>query len=277
MKRKNIILTWILWSFFLSSSTFASVDNANYLAWKGIISDKSKNVSEYRLNNNILRQEVAVIALWVHGWSKLNYCSGIFRDVSNIKPNTWACQTIEALEKYDIISDDNLYFNPEKNITKAEVLWMLVKAAFNDEYESVKWAWNWQKQVVDFAVSKGIISNFTDYNSKATRSFVFDTWANILKYKNWEKIVQTNNQNTNSKKIVSNQITKEEAKNIALKNAWLSENQTSWLIIKNDYERWILFYEIEFFQKNTTKKWEYKISSINWQIVEYDIDYNDFD
>ena len=182
MNKKNIVLTWILGSFLFTSSSFASVENANFLSSRWIISNKSRNVSEYRLNSNILRQEAAVVALGIFWWKTENFCKWIFWDVSESKPNSWACRTIEALEKYDIISDDNVYFRPEAKITKAEVLWMLIEAWLDKEYDydrkNSHIKWNWQKQVVDFAVSKGIVKNFSDYNSFATRDFVFNISAN---------------------------------------------------------------------------------------------------
>lgn len=382
MKKKIIVVATLLWfsSVLLLNNTFASVENANYLAEKWIIVNKSKNPSEYRLNKNILRQEVAVVALWIHGWVVENNCRWVFRDVSATKPNSWACKTIEALAKYDIISDDNAYFRPEANITKSEALWMLIEAGLDNEYDfdedNVYYKGNWQKQVVDFAVSKWIVSRFSDYNTLATRDFIFDVWANILRYKeknfssqnsnnNQEnsifnvnnldrynsnnntnlnnnqkeisseyaksialkaanlresettrmhtkidyddgrkyfevefyeantnkkfdykidaitgKIVEfdidqkkiKNNQNYNSNNNLNNKISQNQAKNIALKNAWLNENQTHWVYIKNDYENWKLYYEVEFYQLNTRKKFEYKIDSTNGNIVESEID-----
>lgn len=268
MKIKNFLIAWVSF-FLLTNLSFASIESANYLSWKWIIVNKSSNPSEYRLKNNILRQEAAVIALSVHWWNKTDYCSGIFRDVYNSPKNSWACGTIEALADYDIVSDDNLYFYPMRNITKAEIVGMLVKAWFDDEYDYKRGYWSWQEQVVDFAVSKGIVRNFRDYNSLATREFVFEVWANILKYKSWENTINYNNNKTNNNQ---SKITTLQAKNIALKSAWLSENQIFGFRIENDYEYGKLFYEIEFFQNNSRKKFEYKIDSTNWQVIEYDID-----
>ena len=109
MKNRNLTILWaatILWAS-LFSSTFASLENANYLAKKWIIVDKSSNPREYNLNSNILRQEIAVVALGVFWGTTKSYCSWKFYDVSVTVPNSWACKTIEALENYDIISDDN--------------------------------------------------------------------------------------------------------------------------------------------------------------------------
>lgn len=112
------------------------------LAKKWIIVNKSSNPREYNLNNNILRQEIAVVALGVFWGTTKSYCSWKFYDVSATVPNSWACKTIEALEDYDIISDDNVYFRPQARVTKAEAVAMLVKAGLNKEYNFNPYAWS---------------------------------------------------------------------------------------------------------------------------------------
>jgi hypothetical protein len=73
----------------------------------------------------------------------------------------------------------NEYFNPERNISKAEAIGMVVKAAFGNEYAyDASLSTSWQQQVVAFAVSKGIIASFSDYDTAATRGFIFEGGAN---------------------------------------------------------------------------------------------------
>lgn len=71
MKNRSLTILWavaVLSIFpFNVNNSFASVENANYLAQKGIIVDKSAKPSEYNLKNNILRQEIAVVALGIYG------------------------------------------------------------------------------------------------------------------------------------------------------------------------------------------------------------------
>ncbi|MFC1797706.1 hypothetical protein ACFLY2_00520 [Patescibacteria group bacterium] len=64
---------------------------------------------------------------------------------------------------------------PEEKATKAEAVAMMVKAAYGDtySYDSTN-SDSWMKQVVDFAASKGIVSNFTNYDTPATRGFLFE-------------------------------------------------------------------------------------------------------
>jgi hypothetical protein len=58
---------------------------------------------------------------------------------------------------------------------------MMVKAAFGAEYsyDSNNSA-SWQEQVVAFAASKGVVSSFSDYNTAATRGFVFEAGNNSI-------------------------------------------------------------------------------------------------
>lgn len=91
-----------------------------------------------------------------------------------------------------------------------------------------------------------------------------------IKQDNKVKVEEKNMNNIDNQKT----FTKEEIKNIVLKHSWLSEKQVYWIVIKEDYEYWKLFYEVDFFENNTNKKFEYKVDSSNWQIIESEIDFN---
>lgn len=164
----------------VSAYTTSQLDSANTLAAEWIINDKSANPADYKLDQNVLRQEIAAVARGVAGISKITTCSDSFSDVSENAPNTWACYSIEALLNADLIAS-NTTFRPEANITKAEWLGMLVKAACGDDYsyDSTQ-PWSWQEQVVSYASDKLIVNNFTDYDTAATRWWVFETWANAM-------------------------------------------------------------------------------------------------
>lgn len=173
---------WIVFLFLTSMSfsysfTASQLDSANRLAWDGIINDKSETPAEYNLDQNVLRQEIAAVARWVADFQKTSRCDSEFSDVTATVPNTWACYSIEALLNANLIaSNDN--FRPEDNITKAEGLWMLVKAACGDDYSfKSSEPGAWQEQVVAYADDKKIVDSFTDYNTPATRGWVFEVWA----------------------------------------------------------------------------------------------------
>ena len=187
---KKILAAVTLFS--ISVTTFANydysnmLDSANDLAQREIISDKSNSPSDYNLESDVLRQEIGLIAMRVAKLDKKSTCSGLFKDISGTTPNDWACVHIEALVDNDLISAND-YFRPEDNITKAESLKMLIKAIGYDFEYDVNSSISWQEQYVDFAVSKGIVDNFTDYNVNASRGWVFVVAAHTIEIKQKEE------------------------------------------------------------------------------------------
>lgn len=229
MKKK--IITWLaLVSLVIPNFTFANsvleIDSANLLAKHWIVVFR-ENPNDYKLKDNVLRQEISAVARWIAKVEKNSICKNIFRDVSDKKPNSWACFTVEALLENNLIAK-NENFRPESKITKAEAIWMIVKAGYGNEYkfDSSKEG-NWQKQVVDFAVSKWIVKNFSDYNSFATRGFVFSVWWMYLHKKDEKKSsenIETKNEelkkdekNLKTETKKEENIKKEEVKNNEIK------------------------------------------------------------
>ena len=197
----NKKITWIILSFLLIFTVNAWVISnsemitaANNLADMWIINDHSKNTSEYNLWDSVLRQEIAKMSAIIaqkNLWLKLvNKCENKFNDISNEKPNNWVCVYVESLVNEWLISN-NKDFNPENSISKAETLKMMLQSAwFTDIYTDAS---KWQEQVVWFAVEKWILDNFTDYNTLATRWFIFaiadatiKKEEEIRKQKQWE-------------------------------------------------------------------------------------------
>lgn len=173
------------------ATTFANytydemVDSANNLAERSVITDRSENPSEYNLNDNVLRQEIGLIAMRVAGLDKQTTCSGIFSDVTATLPNDWACIHLEPLVENNLISRNDM-FRPEDNITKAESLKMLIKAIGYDYEYDANSSVSWQEQYVDFAVEHDIIEEFTDYNTLASRGWVFVVAAHTIEVKEEE-------------------------------------------------------------------------------------------
>lgn len=186
---KKLIIS-IFISLFIITSSFATSADQYYtkrLSDLWIITKKDK-LLDYNLWYNVLRQEIAAVALGLANVQKKSSCNNSFKDVSSTLPNTWACYSVEALAEKWIIAK-NEYFRPEAEISKAESIWMIVTALYGKEYSynSTKW-WNWQSQVVDFAAKKWIVENFSDYDSPATRWFVFKVASNALDIKDWKSI-----------------------------------------------------------------------------------------
>jgi hypothetical protein len=155
----------------VSAAASSDVEAANKLAAAGIINDHSSNTAAYNLGDNVLRQEIAKVAANVAGLSPKTTCGNSFSDVSATTPNNWACSYVEALLDNGLVSA-NATFRPEASISKSEALKMMLEAAgYEDIFSDVNM---WQSQTVAFAVENGVIaSSFSDYNTMATRGWIF--------------------------------------------------------------------------------------------------------
>jgi len=173
----SIAIVAVSWAISFASYS-AVVDNktelesANSLAEQGIINNHVNDPENYNLNDNVLRQEIAAVARWVAGLPKKGRCDNEFKDLTDTKPNTWACRNVEVLVDNDLIAKND-YFRPEDKITKSETIAMLIKSIWFDYNYDPSSDKNWQQQIVEYAASKGVVELFTDYNTDATRGWVF--------------------------------------------------------------------------------------------------------
>lgn len=188
LNKKNIALLIIFLNILTVFQTNAylnsELESANFLAGKWFINDNSRNPSNYNLDKNVLRQEIAKVAVKIAWLTPKSTCENKFNDVSKTNPNDWACPYIEALLNAWIISK-NTNFNPTKEISKTEALKIMLKAT-GKEYKSS--STNWQSEVVKFAFTAWITSNFTDYDAKANRWWIFEIWNNSINNQNPIKI-----------------------------------------------------------------------------------------
>lgn len=175
------IVALILLSFWVIYSNYDyQKESADFLAWKWLIV-KQNTEAWYRLNDNILRQEVIwVLAKYNNIDNSNKRCNNYFRDVNKSSPNNWICPASEYLvDKWFI--EKNSYLRPEDYITKAEVIWMIIKNVYQNEYKYNKNSnLNWQEQVVGFAELKWIVDRFKDYNALASRGFFFYVFAKSI-------------------------------------------------------------------------------------------------
>ena len=79
-----------------------------------------------------------------------------------------------------------------------------------------------------------------------------------------------NGSNSNNNNIPTTNITVDEAKNIALTHANLTEDNVQFLRTKQEYDDGILVYEIDF--NYNTYEYDYKINANTGEIVSYDKD-----
>lgn len=80
---------------------------------------------------------------------------------------------------------------------------------------------------------------------------------------------------TNNETVETNKITTDQAKEIALKHAELTEDQVSFITTKSEFDDGIEKYNIEFYYNN--KEYDYEINAANGQIIKYDLDDNNKD
>jgi len=154
----------------VSAYSNGQVTAANNLAAGGYINSHA-DASGFNLDQNVLRQEIAKVAAGIASVAPKTSCDNSFSDVSATTPNTWACSYAEALLDAGLVSA-NAKFNPETNITKAEAVKLMLSAAgYTDFYTDVS---KWQEETVAFAANEGIVNSFSDYNTAATRGFVFE-------------------------------------------------------------------------------------------------------
>ena len=194
----------------LSVTTFASTSadctNAQQLSTRGVINYQNA-CGGYNLDRTITRQEVAAVALKVGETcgsiqnvppTGQYYCDNIFSDVSSSYPNTWACRVAETLARDGIISQNNqnqygdVFFQPLKNVTRAESLAMILNASDLDfqgvTYDDWRFtgtgAVSWQKPLMQYAYDRSILSSITSFgpNTNALRRDVFNYAAAALNF-----------------------------------------------------------------------------------------------
>lgn len=84
--------------------------------------------------------------------------------------------------------------------------------------------------------------------------------------------INTNNipYSTNQNLPTQNTISSDEAKQIALQHANLSDNQVTFIKVSQDYDDGIKKYEIEFYYNNT--EYDYEINAYSGEILKFDYD-----
>lgn len=155
----------------VSAYNVAELNAAQALAAKGYINAQT-DASGYALENTITRAEIAKVAANVAELDAMASCEGKFADVSATTPNDWVCGYVEALLAGGLISA-NANYNPNANLTKAEAVKLMLTVAG----EEVSYGADWQADFVSYAVENGFVSSFSDYNTAATRGFVFSVAA----------------------------------------------------------------------------------------------------
>lgn len=215
--KKILLSSFTLASIAVFAYTQTDVDNATYLAGKGIITTQSTTAG-YRLDDTITRAEVAGIALKLRGTTLPEgyTCKRYFGDTIR---NDWICRAVELAADAGLVSRTNTKFRPQDKITRAEAFAILLQGNnINDSYNYLNTfsthysdslaqtadtdAQEWQKSVFNkiaglsldaTTVIPGIVERYIDSqdriyftwspNKPAKRSDIFATAKLILDFK----------------------------------------------------------------------------------------------
>ena len=166
----------------IAPSTFAATYNdlsaANKLATAGIVVDHSANPAEYRLADNVLRQEAIGVAGKVSGiipnTPVSSYsCMNKFSDISE----AWVCRAAELGVQAGLVNGNNAKFRPRDNVSRYEaLLWAIKSNGISISDTSVS-------GVVARAIETQILSASVNATVAATRGEVFRYNAYAMDYK----------------------------------------------------------------------------------------------
>ncbi len=172
------VLALIGMSMSIAPTTFAAsysdASAANKLAAAGIVQDHSAKIADYRLGDNVLRQEAVGIAGRVSGVipnspvSAYN-CQDMFSDISE----AWVCRAAELAAAARIVNANNTTFRPMDKVTRYEAVVMALKASCINPVDAA--GTTHIEQTAARAVEAGLISNAASFNPNAvaTRGDVF--------------------------------------------------------------------------------------------------------
>lgn len=138
------------------------------LASKTIIKGKSKD--KFAPGTQITREEFAVLLVRALDIPTTSY-EGVFSDVT--EKNTWSVLEIEAANRAGIVLGDNGKFNPKANITREQMVTMIIRALDYDSpsalkdvktevaYKDASKISNYAKESVGYATNLGIINGIS--------------------------------------------------------------------------------------------------------------------
>lgn len=168
--KKYSVVKWNdeLWYFSWYSFTYLSFLHNNLYD----IIEHKKLLSEYRIQDPITRWEFAkIVYRYIENIDPDNiHKLKCFWQFSDMNESDWSCKYAEALLKKWIISP-NKNFNPERNVSKAEAIKMIMNARWeNKQYNTA----SWQNDYIQTAVDNFLLSEaFTDYDAFSTRWWIF--------------------------------------------------------------------------------------------------------
>ena len=176
---KKIIAVWIVSLFFLwlwSVSAYTQKEKlaADFLSYKDIIVAQ-EDANKYELYKKITRREMWKVTLklsWLAVW---NTCNWTFSD---LKSWDWGCKYAELwVTKWFFAKNSS--FNANGDISQIEALKMVMKGTGIKKDDTS----DWREWYVSAAVRYGLLEeSFTDYDTKATRAWIFIMAQHAIEY-----------------------------------------------------------------------------------------------
>lgn len=150
------------------SAALSGVEAANELSTLGVIVDQSANPADYRLGDNLPRREAVKVMMNLSSIAVVEQCAGLFSDLA---ADDWACKYAEIARENGLVAA-NSTFRPNDLVSKIEALKMVFQGRELERDENA----DWRAGYVSAAVSLGIATAFSDYDTPATRAEMF-IWA----------------------------------------------------------------------------------------------------
>ncbi len=153
---------------------------ADFLSYKDIIVAQ-EDATKYELNKKITRREMWKVTLKLSGLNIGTSCTWVFSD---LKSWDWGCKYAELWAKKWFFAK-NESFNANGDISQIEALKMVMKGTWIEKGQ----ADDWREWYVTAAVSYGLLEEgFTDYDTKATRAWIFIMAQHAIEYGDDEDI-----------------------------------------------------------------------------------------
>jgi S-layer homology domain len=154
----------------------SSLEAANKLASINVVKDNSANPADYRLGDTITRREVMKVAINLASCQSVALNTSYAGKFSDVPASDWAWKYAEtAVDKGFVAA--NATFNPGRNVTKGEGLKMIMNVTKIDKASGGA---NFWADYVSAGVSAGIVDSFSDYDTIATRGWIFKVAANAI-------------------------------------------------------------------------------------------------
>jgi|GEM_PF-1472013 len=185
INRRTILLIGLACLLLLPFDAYAQTDNdkVDWLIEEGLVLGDDGG---YRLDDPIKRSEVAaMVTRAIASESAANVLRNIPSAFSDVPLSHWANGYINYATSMEYVNGyPNGTFGPDRNITYAEIITILVRT--NEEevdtegFTGVNWATPYVIEAIEQGITEGVVIPNGDYNATATREKVFEMIYNTV-------------------------------------------------------------------------------------------------